>query len=231
MDDFDDAALKRFAGVLASVGGEDSLRERLCEASRLMLDADGVLVGSATAEDGRVVLCATDKLSERLDECQAWAGEGPTVDAIRSGEVVAGVFDHVVDDQWPVLRELVAETEFEGTMIAVPLRSEAPLTGSLTLHRQDERPEDVGTARFLGAAVGTAMLQEPHVGEQGLVFAEVLADPELVHRATGVLAMQTQVRQEDALALLRALAFSRSWSLRDTAGAVVERRVSLSEDG
>jgi len=220
-------ALTRFTAILASLSGMDTLRERLCEASRIMLDANGVVITSETVPDGRIAVSWTQLLSRRLESLQDSTGEGPTIDSLRTGDVVIGDFGQA-DDRWPALRERVADLGFRGTLIAIPLRSELALRGVLLAHRDegalDGQHDD---ARFLGRAIGTAVLQDPSIGAQGHVFAEVLTDRDVVHRATSVLETGAGVRYEDALAVLRALAFSRGEELGAVAKGVVDGDIVL----
>ena len=219
--------LTRFSGILASVSTLDTLRERLSETSRIMLGANGVVITSETVPDGRITVSSTQPLSEQLGALQTAVGEGPMIDALRTGAVVVGDFGSA-DGQWPVLRRLVSELDFTGTLIAIPLRSDLALHGVLLAHRDSGSLEtDADDARFLGNAIGTAVLQDPALGAQGHVFAEVLSDRDLVRRATGILEVEASIRYQDALALLRALAFSRGEELGAVAKGVIDGDVCL----
>jgi hypothetical protein len=221
-------ALTRFTGVLASVRSLDTLQERLGEACRLMLDAEGVVITSETVPDGRRTVAWTQLLSRRLESVQDATGEGPMIDSLETGTVVVGAFSDGDDHRWPALRHEVDGLGFTGTLIAIPLRSELPLRGVLLAHREGAlRPTDVDDARFLGTAIGTAVLQDPVIGAQSHVFAEVLPDRDVVHRATTALEVATGVRYEDALAVLRGLAFVRGEDLGVVATAVVDGRLTL----
>jgi hypothetical protein len=222
-------ALTRFTDVLASVKSLDTLQERLCEACRLVLDADGVVITSETVPDGRTTVAWTQLLSRRLESLQDSTEEGPLIDSLASGEVVVGDFSpDTDDDRWPDLRSEIADLGFTGAVIAIPLRSQLPLRGVLLAHREGlVRDTDEDDARFLGSAIGTAVLQSPVIGAQSHVFAEVLPDRDTVHRATNALALVTDVKYEDALALLRALAFTRGEELGEVAKGVVDGTLTL----
>jgi hypothetical protein len=226
-----DDALTRFTAVLASVKPLDTLQQRLCEASRIMLDAEGVVITSETVPDGRTTVGWSQLLSRRLESLQDAVGEGPMIDSLETGRVVVGTFSDAGDERWPVLRRELADLDFTGTLIAIPLRSELALRGVLLVHREGgSRDTDAEDARFLGSAIGTAVLQNPTIGAQSHVFAEVLTDRDVIHRATDVLALEADVRYEDALALLRALAFTRGEELGAVARAVVDGRLGLGLD-
>lgn len=218
-----ESTLTRFTSILASVSELPTLRERLCEASRVMLEADGVVLTSDTVPDGRTTLCWTQLLSRRLESLQDSTGEGPMIDSLRDGTVELGDFDGASDGRWPALRSRVRDLDFAGTLIAIPLRSELDLRGVLMVHREKApRSTDAEDARFLGVAIGTAVLQDPAMGAQGHVFAEILSDRDVVHRATTTLEAQASIRYEDALALLRAMAFSRGEDLGTVAASVLD---------
>jgi hypothetical protein len=221
--------LTRFTGVLASMQQLGTLRERLCEASRVMLAADGVVVTCANTGGTRTTVCWTQLLSRRLEALQDDTGQGPLIEALDDGEVTVADFADTDDPRWPILRERVAELHFAGTLIAIPLRSELDLRGALMVHRDETmRASDAADARFLAGTIGTAVLQDPSIGAQGHVYAEILEDPASVHEATSALTAEADIRTEDALALLRAMAFTRRESLHETARAVIDGRAGLS---
>lgn len=226
-----ESTLTQFVATLSTVRALGTLRERLCEASRLMLEADGVVITCDTVPDGPTTVGFTQLLSRRLESLQHAVGEGPLIDAMISKHVVIGDFGRTDDRRWPSLRERLADLDFRGTLIAVPLRSELDLSGAMLVHRAERsRRADTAVARFLGNAIGTAVLQEPSIGAQSHVMAEVLTDREVVHRAIGILQLEASIRYEDGLALLRALAFSRGEHLGGVAKAVVNGELHLGQE-
>ena len=143
---------------------------------------------------------------------------------------MSGLFGHVPDERCPALRALVAEVGFEGLVIAVPLWSAMPLQCVLMVHRTAPlRPDDEAAAHLLADAVGTGLLHDPDLSPEGVVLARIVASLDVVHQATGILVAKAHVCPDDALALLRSMAFSRSADLRATAEAVVGRTIALPE--
>ena len=227
-----DDPLHRFIDALSAVQSIDSMPHRLCEAARIVLDADGVAVTSETVEDGRRTVCWTDLMSRRLTSWQDSLGEGPLIDALGSGSAVIGDFGDSDDPRWGRLRQEVAEISFSGAVVAIPLRSELQLRGALMVHREGAgRATDEGDARFLGTAIGTAVLQDPASGARGHVFAEVLTDRDAVHLATEVAVHELGLRYQDSLALLRAVAFARGEELGDISRAVTDHSLTEVLDG
>ncbi len=223
-------ALAKFATVLASLNHEESLTARLCEAGRLMLDADGASMTLDYQTSGRLLLHATDELSARLDDLQDVLGEGPSFEAAHTGEVVVV---HVGDgeaERWALFADRLNATGFTGTLVSVPMRAELATLGVLSLHSfGPEREVDLVSARFLGATVGTALLQDPRVDRLEHVTKEAWATRSQIHQATGMVVAQVGVRAEDAMALLRGQAFARNTSLLEVAQDILERRVNFRE--
>jgi hypothetical protein len=224
----DQRVLAKFATVLADLSREESLTARLCEASRRMLEADGASMTLDYTGPGRLRVHATDPVSASLDDLQDVVGEGPSFDASSSGKVVVARLGEDEDARWSVLSGRVHDMDFSGTVVAVPLLAHRSVLGVLSLHRRGpEQVEDVDTARFLGATVGTALLQDPEIGKPELVPNEAWTSRSQVHQATGMILAQVGVRVEDAMALLRGQAFARNTTLQSVARDIIERRINF----
>jgi hypothetical protein len=224
----DQRALARFATVLASLNREESLTARLCEAGRQMLDADGASMTLDYAGNGRLMVHATDEMSARLDDLQDVVGEGPSFEAAHTGEVVVARLGDGDESRWALFTDRLIDVGFAGTLVAVPLRAELSVLGVLSLHRRGpEQDEDLVSARFLGATVGTALLQDPRVGRPDQVSQDAWATRSQIHQATGMIVAQVGVRTEDAMALLRGQAFARNTTLIDVARDIVARRINF----
>jgi hypothetical protein len=224
----DQRALAKFATVLASLNREESLTARLCEAGRQMLDADGACMTLDFAENGRLLVHATDEMSAKLDDLQDVVGEGPAFEAAHTGEVVVARLGEGVESRWALFSDRLADLAFAGTLVAVPLRAELAVLGVLSLHRRGpDQEEDLVSARFLGATVGTALLQDPRVGRPDQISTDAWALRSQIHQATGMIVAQVGVRTEDAMALLRGQAFARNTSLVEVARDIVARRINF----
>jgi len=224
----DQRALSKFATVLASLNREESLTARLCEAGRRMLDADGASMTLDYTGNGRLLVHATDELSAKLDDLQDVVGEGPSFEAAITGEVVVARLGDGDEDRWALFSDRLDSLGFVGTLVAVPLRADLSVLGVLSLHRRGpDQDEDLVSARFLGATVGTALLQDPRVGRPDQVSKEAWATRSQIHQATGMIVAQVGVRTEDAMALLRGHAFARNTTLLDIAHDIIERRINF----
>ena len=152
----------RLAHVLALLSDTDSITDRLCEAGRQMLDADGAAITLRMDGRHRVTVSATDDLAAKLEDLQDVVGEGPSIDAARTGSLVVAKFGDDTDERWSLMYDHGYRLRFDGTILAVPLRADVQTFGSLTVHRGSpvSSADDI-TGRFLGVAVGTALLQDP----------------------------------------------------------------------
>ena len=224
----DQRALSKFATVLASLNREESLTARLCEAGRRMLDADGASMTLDYAGNGRLMVHATDELSASLDDLQDVVGEGPSFEAAQTGEIVVARVGDGDESRWALFSDRLNDMGFVGTLVAVPLRADLSVLGVLSLHRRGPgQEEDLVSARFLVATVGTALLQDTRVGRPDQVSKEAWATRSQIHQATGMIVAQVGVRTEDAMALLRGHAFARNTTLVDVARDIVERRINF----
>ena len=217
----------RLAHVLALLSDTDSIVDRLCEAGRQMLDADGAAITLRMDGRHRVTVSATDDLAAKLEDLQDVVGEGPSIDAVRTGSLVVAKFGDDTDEQWSLMYDRGYRTSLGGTILAVPLRAVVKTFGSLTVHRRAPvRSADDITGRFLGVAVGTALPQDPQLHELGQIHSELWSSRAQVHQATGIVA-QVSVSPEDALALLRGQAFAQNMTLLDVAQQVVDRTINF----
>ena len=220
--------LAKFATVLASLSREESLTTRFCEAGRLMLDAEGASMTLDYAGNGRLMVHATDELAAKLDDLQDVVGEGPSFEAAQTGEIVVARLGDGDESRWALFSDRLSGMGFVGTLVAVPLRADLAVLGVLSLHRRGpDQDEDLVSARFLGATVGTAILQDPRVGRPDQVSSEAWATRSQIHQATGMIVAQVGVRTEDAMALLRGQAFARNTTLIDVARDIVARRINF----
>lgn len=218
----------RLAAVLAGVQGMEPVPQRLCEAGRQMLGADGVAITLSTAKGSRETVGATDALSTHLEDLQDVVGQGPSVDALSTRMVEIASLRADDDQRWPLMQQHGAGLDFAGTMIAVLLVAGDDVIGVLTAHRQggatdDDR--DIGLV--LGPALGTALLHDPQLGLDGHGYADEWPSRAQIHQATGMVVGQVGVLPEDALALLKGQAFAQGSTLTEVARQVVERRIDL----
>jgi ANTAR domain/GAF domain len=221
-------SLARFARLLAEMNGEGSLAARLCEASRRMLDSDGVALTLDYLRQGRLTLYASNDLAASLEDLQEVVGEGPGFDAARSGSIVVGTFGSDDDGQWDALRERLEHGTFHGTIVAIPLGGDGAQVGVMTLHRDPSiESENVEEAGFIGATVGAAIVEHSHDIAARQDGHDAWLHRSKIHQATGMVVAQVGIRPEDAMALLRGQAFARGVTLEVVAQDIIDRKINF----
>ncbi|GAA4619190.1 GAF domain-containing protein [Actinoallomurus liliacearum] len=221
---------------MASPAEAAELPEQLCDACIGALPVDGVGLSLMTRDPagGRMLLGASDDVGARIEELQFRLGEGPCVTAFGTARPVL-VPDVQADEaraRWPMFtRE--AETAGAAALFAFPLLVGVIGIGVLDCHRARTGPlAETAEALVVADAVTTVLLNfkirsaEGSDGEIDLFSMSTRAHA-LVYQAVGSVAGRLGISTEDALARLRAHAFSHSRSLEAVADDVLTGRLQI----
>ncbi len=225
------ALISRYA---ARADPAEPLALRLCRAAAEVVGAGGVAITVATGRLERFTLCTTDDVSARLEDLQEVLGEGPSLDAYRSAE--PQTLDLRGDDpRWPRLLDTALDTVGAAVLHAYPIHPGPQVLGVTTFYLSDAArgpalQVDPMTVQGLVNAVGVALIAEDADVATGSGTGGPWATRAKIHQATGMVIAQLGVSAADALALLRAHAFAQSRTLAETAGAVVNRRLTFVPD-
>lgn len=211
-------------------------------------DAPAGFVGAVAAEVGwpstgitllgpdmtAASVTASDPLAAAAQSVEFDLGEGPVHDAIRElRTVTAGMGES--PDRWPHYSAAVATLGVR-SMVAVPLSRDTTCVGALTVF--DASPKDHLAAlstRLAAVADSVAYLLLP--AGDGVASADGPAGPLLrdrdhravIHQAVGMVAAQRDCSVDDALALLRARAFTENEPVDTIARMVVRRTLRFDE--
>lgn len=212
------------------------------QASVLALGAEGValslLVGANLLAEP---LWCHPELSARFEELQFTLGEGPGIDAARTGSpVLEPDLDRVRPERWPVLLPAAREMGVHG-VCCFPLGIGAVRVGVLTVLCDPDRlpgEQQYRDARALAAALTVACLNGERARQQnedipGLgvpLPASSSLHRAAVHQATGMVSVQLGVSMEIALLRLRAHAYAGERPLGEVAQDVVARRLRFDDD-
>lgn len=225
----------RLGAVLSAIAADESpsLLSRVCGAARglvgvsgagLSLMADGELRGTAGVSEPGI---------ELVQELQLTLGEGPGIDAWRTGGPV--LEPDLADPRtlrWPTFAESAVEANIPA-VFALPVGIGAIALGVLVLYRDQAGPldadqlgrgillADIAAHAILGAQADAPTPDLPSaLAEEPPHWAEV-------HQATGMLSAQLGVSLSEAFVRMRAHAFSQDLPLRSVAGEIVARRLRL----
>lgn len=212
--------LTSFARSLAKADMEHSLPMRLCEACVDTLRAQGGALTVRTAP-GEQVAVSTPGSFEELQRLEVILGEGPVHQAMSEDRLVVLRIDG--RDEYSVFSQLAEPVGGEVTLYAVPMRAGGRVVGAFSLYvTTGPRARSAANLQFLADAVAASLYED--VGKLDS------SEDDQLNQAVGMVAAQLWVSPDDALAVIRAHAFSRSSSLRSVVVDVHERRLAFSHD-
>lgn len=208
-------------------GGTDvlALVGRLCTQLLPIDNASISLVGGALT---RETLYAGDETSDRLQRLQNSLGEGPSFEAYRTRRPVL-VPDLAADPgtRWPVFAGEVAAYSV-GAVYAFPLQRGAIAIGALDLYRHEPgwlSSQEVSVALRIVDIATPALLALRMDSLQGEWVVALSLERAQVHQATGMLISGLGVSAEQALARLRAHAFTVGRMVDEIADDLVSGRI------
>ena len=225
-------AEERLARILATVrdgaDGRQSL-DRLSQATALELAVSAVGFALVLGGQHRGTLGVSDDRAAAVEDLQFTLGEGPCIEANRSGRPVFEP-DLATSDRFPAFGPEAAALGLAAAF-AVPLHVGSARFGSLDLYHEHPGAlndgvvddavvvADVATVTVMGAQADVA------VGSLTDLLGDVAESRAIVHQATGVVAVQLDVSLDEALVALRARAFADARPVSAVASDVVGRRL------
>ena len=225
------------AAVRAGSPGGDGLPDGLVRLCARTLPVSGVGLALMTDEGPAGTVAASDGGALQLEELQFTLGQGPCVDASRTGRpVLAPDLAGTSPRTWP---QFGAGADAAGlrAVFAFPLQVGGIRLGVLDLHRDtagELSPKELADAlSFADAATQLLLDLQAQDTAQGIPPPHALAvldDRAEVHQATGVVSVRAGVSLAQALALLRARAYAEGRPIGDLARDVLDGLVQLGED-
>ncbi len=226
----------QMAALLVPLGqdGENGLAAASAAACAAVIGVSGIGATAFPRTSGGALVWHSGAASVGLDALQFQLGQGPSVDAVATGDLVmAPDLSDAATARWsaftPVALELGVQAAF-----AFPLRIGAISLGSMLAYRASAGPLGAGAmddALALAEAAALALLAPPRGGaDVGSWLQRPSAYRAEGHQATGMVSVQLDVDLADALVRLRAHAFSQGLSVDEVAADVVARRLRFSAD-
>ena len=227
------------AGLGDSVAGAESALEaadRLCRACVELLQVDGASISLIRGGASQGTFGSSSELSRRLDEYQFTYGEGPCLDAVRTGRpVLVSDLQDTHEHRWPAF---TAATVNDGivAVFALPVRVASIPVGALDLFRH--QPGALSNDRLNGSRVAARLASVPLLALMRLDFHpeqdqpigepwDQLASLERVevYQATGMIMGAMDIGAPEALVRLRAYAYTQGMTASEVAWLIVERRL------
>lgn len=199
-------ALERLAEVLASEEDLSVHLERMCQqAVRAIGQAD--MASVSLLRDGEAVTAAaTDERAVEIDRAQYSAGEGPCLEAAKTGQVVK-VTVAEVEGKWPGFVAASGRAAV-ASYLSAPLFIDSEYHGSLNLY--GEKPHgfvesDAALLELYTTAAETALRSARRylqAREQAEHLRQALASRAVIDQAKGIVMAARSVPAEEAFALL-----------------------------
>jgi hypothetical protein len=217
----------RIVARILAAGGSPSTPGPLCEVAADIIGLTGA--GVMVLHDGvpQASLCSTGPVSALIEELQYTLGEGPCIDAYRTGTVI-GESDLARPEtsRWPAFTPEALEAGARA-VFGFPVRIGAARIGALNVFRDRPGPlsdEQHADALVMADVIARTILDFQAHAESGADAVELNADIHpVVHQAAGMVSVQLHISVGDALARLRAYAFGHDRPVTDVARDVVAR--------
>ena len=206
---------------------------RLCEAARVVADADGASIAlTPDRRDyaSRSVLWATDAVAARIEQIHDVVGRGPASDVALTDDAVV-LAPARTGTPWPEFAEMTTRLTPAVLVVAVPLHAGAGVLGVLTFYRSraGDLAGDLEDLGFVADVVAVSVLDGTTPGTSPPTAS--WDERSAIHQAAGMVMAQLAVPADDALALLRAHAFALDLTLPDVAHQVLDRTLRFRPEG
>ncbi len=230
----------RRAVLLTEMLGSDrslSAREmvgRVCSFAVDKLSVSGCAVLLIVGADVVETFASAGPQSQQIADLQFTLGEGPCIEAHRSGYPVLVPDLSAESLRWPAFAPAAVDLGVRAEF-SLPLQVGAASLG--TLDMSGSRTGMLANTELTDALVAADIATDALLILQdldGSTELERLLETDgtnrlVVHQATGMLAVRLDVKPSDALAWLRARAFRTGRALHEIARAVVDRRVDIDD--
>jgi hypothetical protein len=228
--------LARILGRLVAAGASPSSPGPLCQVAAELVAVTGA--GVMILADGvpQASLCTSDGVSELIEELQYTLGEGPCIDAYRTGAVITEPnLAAPVSHRWPAFTPKVIDVGARA-IFGIPVRIGAARIGALNLYR--DRPGPLSDDQHADALVMADVIARSVLTLLASTECESMPEFDIdthadihvaVHQAAGMVSVQLDISVADALVRLRAYAFATDRSLSEVAGEVVARTLRFND--
>jgi GAF domain-containing protein len=182
--------------------------------------------GVSLVTEGRVsTRVATDSMAERVDLHQYTVGEGPCLDAVRTGTALR-VDAMAGETRWP---RFVPRAVEEGVVssYSVPLMVHGRTVGALNLYSRSRAfgPADESAASLFVSQAAVSMVNaQTYQRARDVIdqLNEALANRDVIGQAKGIIMARDGCSADEAFDVLTSMSQSRNRKLRDVARQVID---------
>jgi hypothetical protein len=173
------------------------------------------------------MMAASSHTAADIDLYEIQAGEGPCIEAFRTGRPVGSSAPGEIVARWPSFGPRAVAAGFQGAL-ASPLRWHEDVIGAMNVFFLEPASPDAEQRRVVAAFADVATIAIIHAGlpavpDLALAAHRALAARAVIEQAKGVIAAQTGLDMAASFDHLRALAQAEDVLLETLAKDVVER--------
>jgi GAF domain-containing protein len=217
----------RLARVTSALATDDDPEHTFCARSANVARVDGAGVVLILRGEALGTVCSSDPVTGAVEEVQYTSGEGPCIDTFstRAPVLVPDLWAGGIG-RWPAFRDGALAAGVRA-VFGFPILVGSVCIGAVNLYRlragaltEEQYADAVAVAHVAGR---TVLGWQSVAGEGSLArqLEHLPANRAVVHQATGMVLVQAAVTVDDAIALLRAYAFSSDRPISDVAADVV----------
>jgi GAF domain-containing protein len=219
----------RILDRLVGSGAPELGTKRLCDVCAEITGMSGAGIMLMSGDVPRGSVCTTNEVSDLIEQLQYTLGEGPCVDAFHQDRsVLEPDLEAPNTPRWPAFAAPALEAGVRA-VFGFPLRVGAVRLGALNLYcdrsgplTDDQHADALVMADIAAQAI--LVLQADAPPGKLAVALEAGADfQDVVHQASGMVAVQLGVSVGQALIRLRGYAFGNDRPLTEVAAGVVAR--------
>jgi GAF domain-containing protein len=172
-------------------------------------------------------VASSDKFANEVDEVQYGEGEGPCLEAVRTGAEIY-VSDMPSDVRWPRYREHAVASGVRSSL-SLPLGVSGTTIGALNMYCtqpdafDDRLRQGLGVFAAQAGAALTMVLRQARRDQVTAQMEQALASRTTIDQAMGILMAQQRSTADEAFDLLRAHSQNTNRKLRDVASEIIER--------
>jgi hypothetical protein len=214
----------------------DAALERITSLSVAAIDACAAASLSIARPEGVATRAATGLLAEVMDEIQYRTGEGPCLEAIRTGAICRGV-QSSGQSRWPAFWR---EGQAQGLTrtFSAPVRLDHQSLGSLNLYVQsgesDMSEHDELLATLLAGSAAIALATDGATRRHAALVEQLnqaLVSRDVIGQAKGILMVREGCTADEAFDMLRRASQRLNQKLRDVAEQISQSTSACGSPG
>lgn len=199
---------------------------QLCEDCAIVTRAAACGIMLADGGGPLEMMAASSHRAADIDLYEIQAGEGPCVEAARTGQTVVAASAGEIIARWPVFGPGAVAAGFLSA-VSCPLRWHGEVVGAINVFFPDARRADADELRTIQAFADIATIGIIHAGlppvdDLALLTRRALAARTVIEQAKGVIAGRTGLNMAASFDYLRALADTRGQLLEKVAQDIVD---------